>query len=93
MGKTSQVRAPTHCSRQRDTNHVAQTWYSQGVGRIKKYRESRINRTGNKPQRESKPKLVKLTDAANLAPEGPKVLKAAAEIKMAEDLAPQKLKR
>ena len=30
----------------------------QGVGRIKKYRESRINRTGNKPQRESKPKLV-----------------------------------
>ena len=64
----------------------------QGVGRIKKYRESRINRTGNKPQRESKPKLVKLTDAANLAPEGPKVLKAAAEIKMAEDLAPQKIK-
>ncbi|MCP4094721.1 MAG: hypothetical protein GY748_00625 [Planctomycetaceae bacterium] len=64
----------------------------QGIGRVKKYRESRVNRTGNKPQRESKPKLVKLTDAANLSPEGPKVLKAAAEIKMAEDLAPQKIK-
>ena len=64
----------------------------QGVGRYKKFRESRINRKGNNPQREKTPKLVKLTDAANLDPEAPKMLQAAAKIKMAEDLAPQKLK-
>lgn len=64
----------------------------QSVGRFKKFRESRINRKGDKPQREKKPKLVKLTDPANLDPEAPKMLQAAAKIKMAEDLAPQKLK-
>ena len=64
----------------------------QSVGRFKKFRESRINRKGNNPQREKTPKLVKLTDPSNLDPEAPKMLQAAAKIKMAEDLAPQKLK-
>ena len=64
----------------------------QSVGRFKKFRESRVNRKGNRPQREKTPKLVKLTDPANLDPDAPKMLQAAAKIKMAEDLAPQKLK-
>ena len=44
------------------------------------------------PERETKPKLLKLTDPANLEAGAPDMLKAAAQIKMAEDLAPQKLK-
>ncbi len=75
---------------------VATVWHKlgipQSVGRFKKYRESRVNRKGTKPGKETKPKLVKLTDPANLAPDAPKMLQAAAEIKMAEDLAPQKIK-
>lgn len=75
---------------------VTTVWHKlgipQGVGRFKKFRESRVNRKGDKPEREKKPKLTKLTDAANLSPEAPKMLQAAAKIKMAEDLAPQKLK-
>lgn len=65
---------------------------SQGVGRIKKFRESRVNRKGNHPEREKKPRLLKIADAANLAPDAPKMLQAAAQIKKAEDLAPQKIK-
>lgn len=64
----------------------------QGVGRFKLFRQSRVNRRGDNPQREAKPKLLALTDPANLDPKAPEMLKAAAEIKMAEDLAPQKLK-
>ena len=64
----------------------------QSVGRFKKFRESRVNRKGNHPEREKKPRLKKLTDPANLAPEAPKMLQAAAQIKKAEDLAPQKIK-
>ncbi len=64
----------------------------QSVGRYKLFRESRVNRKGNRPEREAKPKLLKLTDPANLEPGAPEMLKAAAEIKKQEDLAPQKLK-
>ena len=76
---------------------TASVWHKlgipQSIGRFKKFRESRVNRNGDKPEKEKKkPPLKKLTDAANLAPDAPKMLQAAAEIKKAEDLAPQKIK-
>ena len=75
---------------------TASVWHKlgipQSIGRFKKFRESRVNRNGDKPEKEKKPPLKKLTDPANLAPDAPKMLQAAAEIKKAEDLAPQKIK-
>jgi hypothetical protein len=64
----------------------------QGVGRFKKYRDSRINRKGLRPDKERKPPLLRIADPKNLAEGSPEMLKAAAKIKMDQDLAPQKLK-
>jgi hypothetical protein len=50
-----------------------------------------FNRRGNTPKLEKKPPLLNLADPANLESEVP-AIKAAAEIKQAEDLKPQKIK-
>ncbi len=51
-----------------------------------------FNRRGNTPRLESKPPLKPISDPANLAPDMPKPIQAAAKIKQAEDMAPQKKK-
>ena len=51
-----------------------------------------FNRRGNTPRLESKPPLKAISDPANLAPDMPKPIQAAAKIKQAEDMAPQKKK-
>lgn len=50
-----------------------------------------VNRRGNNPQRERTPPLKRIADPANLESPNP-AIKAAAEIKAEEDLAPQKIK-
>lgn len=50
-----------------------------------------INRRGNHPQWERKPPLKRIADPANLKSPNP-AIKAAAEIKAEEDMAPQKIK-
>jgi hypothetical protein len=56
------------------------------------FRDSTINRSGNFPNLEKKPPLLKLADPANLAPEKPEMIKAAAKIKQDQDLKKQKIK-
>jgi hypothetical protein len=60
----------------------------QGLNKI---HANTFNRRGNHPGLEKKPPLKKLADPANLKSDVP-AIKAAAEIKQAEDLAPQKIK-
>jgi hypothetical protein len=60
----------------------------QGWGR---FRDATANRWGNHPNLERKPPLKGLADPANLASDVP-AIKAAAEIKAQQDLAPQKIK-
>lgn len=50
-----------------------------------------VNRRGNHPRLEKKPPLKAIADVANLKSDVP-AIKAAAEIKQAEDLKPQKIK-
>jgi hypothetical protein len=50
-----------------------------------------VNRSGNRPQRERTPPVKRIADPENLEAENP-AIKAAAEIKAEEDLAPQKIK-
>lgn len=64
----------------------------QGVGRFKKLRDSRINRDGLSPGKERKPPVLSIADPKNLEEGAPEMLKAAAQIKMDQDLAPQKIK-
>ncbi len=75
---------------------VPTLWHQLGVpqtfGRWRQYREARVNRDGLSPEKEKKPQLLKLTDPANLKPEAPKMIQAAAKMKNDQDLAPQKLK-
>ncbi|MEW4563976.1 hypothetical protein AB1K70_15680 [Bremerella sp. JC770] len=52
---------------------------------------NRVNRRGNHPQWEKTPPLKRIADPANLKSPNP-AIKAAAEIKAEEDLAPQKIK-
>ena len=63
----------------------------QGAKKLHKLQDSLVNRRGKHPGLEKKPPLKKLTDPANLESED-KAIKAAAEIKVAEDQAPQKIK-
>ncbi len=60
----------------------------QGWGR---FRDATANRWGNHPNLERKPPLKGLADPANLKSDVP-AIKAAAEIKAQQDLAPQKIK-
>ncbi len=54
-------------------------------------RDNFTNRKGNKPQCERKPPLLRIADPANLASPND-AIKAAAQVKAEEDLAPQKIK-
>ena len=65
---------------------------AQGLGRIRRFRDSRINRDGLNPELERKPPLLRLTDPKNLEADAPEMLKAAAKMKIDADLAPQKIK-
>lgn len=56
-----------------------------------KIRDNRINSRGNNPQWERTPRLKAIADPANLESDNP-AIKRAAEVKQAEDLAPQKIK-
>ncbi len=67
-------------------------WKFLGIPQnFQKNRDARVNRNGNNPDRERKPPLKRLADPENLKSENP-AIKAAAEIKTEEDLAPQKVK-
>jgi len=60
----------------------------QGMNKIK---DATSNRRGNRPNRERLPPMKAIADPANLASANP-AIKAAAEIKTQEDMAPQKIK-
>ncbi|MCU0979784.1 MAG: hypothetical protein MUF25_11535 [Pirellulaceae bacterium] len=67
-------------------------WSFLGIPQaMQRARDSMSNRRGNNPQREREPPLKALADPANLESDVP-AIKAAAEIKQAEDLKPQKIK-
>jgi hypothetical protein len=55
-------------------------------------RDGLVNRSGDFPNLEKKPPLKKLADPANLKPDQPEMIKAAAKIKQDKDLKKQKIK-
>jgi hypothetical protein len=55
-------------------------------------RDSTVNRSGNFPGLEKKPRVLKLSDPANLKAEKPEMIKVAAKIKTDQDLKKQKIK-
>jgi hypothetical protein len=58
---------------------------------IQKIRDVTTNRRGNRPGMERRPAMMRIADPANLASDNP-AIKAAAEIKQAEDMKKQKIK-
>ncbi|TWU36624.1 hypothetical protein Q31b_49050 [Novipirellula aureliae] len=67
-------------------------WRFMGIPQgLQKIRDVTTNRRGNHPGLERKPPLKAIADPANLASENP-AIKAAAEIKQAEDMKKQKIK-
>ncbi|MGE0755952.1 MAG: hypothetical protein AB7O38_02990 [Pirellulaceae bacterium] len=67
-------------------------WNFLGIPQaLNKIHANTFNRRGNLPGLEKKPPLLKIADPANLKSDVP-AIKAAAEIKQAEDLKPQKIK-
>jgi hypothetical protein len=72
---------------------VTTVWQKLGIPQnTARLRDGLINRRGNFPGLEKKPPLLKIADPANLQPEKPDMLKAAAKIKQEQDLKKQKLK-
>ncbi len=72
---------------------VTTVWQKLGVPQnYARMRDGLLNRRGNLPFLEKKPPLLKLSDPRNLAAGQPEMIKAAAEIKKAEDMKKQKLK-
>lgn len=72
---------------------VPTVWDKLGMTQaFKNLQNSLVNPNGNHPGLESKPPLKSIADPANLDPQQPKVIQAAAKIKQQEDLAPQKIK-
>lgn len=67
-------------------------WSFLGFPRTGNLRAQFVNRRGNLPGLEKKPPLKNIADPANLDPKMPDAIKKAAEVKQAEDLAPQKIK-
>ncbi len=68
-------------------------WSFLGIPQgVRKVNGALRNRRGNHPGLEQKPPMKSLADPANLAPEMPKAMQAAAKIKQAEDMKPQKIK-
>lgn len=71
---------------------VTTVWQRLGIPQAAtRLRDGVSNRTGNRPGLERRPPVLRLADPANLESEIP-AIKAAAEIKMAEDLKQQKIK-
>ena len=67
-------------------------WHWLGIPQgYNKVRDARVNRSGDRPDRERQPPLKRIADPANLDSQNP-MIKAAAKIKAEEDLAPQKIK-
>jgi hypothetical protein len=68
-------------------------WSFLGIkpGCIEKLKVAHKNKNGCKPQKEKKPLLKAIADPANLQAKNPAIA-AAAQVKMEEDLAPQKIK-
>ena len=67
-------------------------WNYLGIPQgMQKFRDATSNRRGNRPGRERKPPLKAIADPANLESLNP-AIKAAAQIKAEEDMAPQKIK-
>lgn len=67
-------------------------WRFMGIPQgLQKIRDVTTNRRGNHPNLERKPPLKRIGDPANLESENP-AIKAAAEIKQAEDMKAQKIK-
>src|SRR4051812_14825567 len=70
----------------------ATLWSFLGIPQGYRYiRDNGFNRSGNRPGLERKPPLKAIADPKNLASADPSIKKAA-EVKQAEDLAPQKIK-
>ncbi len=68
-------------------------WNFLGIPQgVQKVRDAATNRRGNFPGMERKPALKPISDPSNLEAGEPEVIKKAAEIKIAEDKAPQKIK-
>jgi hypothetical protein len=67
-------------------------WHALGIPQTYlHFRDSKVNAFGKFPCLERKPPLLKIADPANLKSDVP-AIKAAAEVKQQEDLAPQKIK-
>lgn len=64
----------------------------QGLERMRKFRDSQVNRDGNNPGAERKPQLKPIADAEFLKEGANPLLAAAAKAKQENDLAPQKIK-
>ncbi len=72
---------------------ITTLWQKLGIPQnTVRVRDSLINRRGNLPFLEKKPPVLKLADPRNLMKGQPEMVKAAAEIKMAKDMKPQKIK-
>ena len=72
---------------------VPTVWDKLGIPQAAaRIRDSSINRSGNHPNLEKKPPLLKIADPANLQPEKPEMIKTAAKIKTDKDLKKQKIK-
>ncbi len=72
---------------------VPTVWDKLGIPQAAaRIRDSSINRSGNYPNLEKKPPLLKIADPANLQPEKPEMIKTAAKIKTDKDLKKQKIK-
>jgi len=70
----------------------ATLWSFLGIPQgYRSFRDNAFNRSGNRPNLERKPPLKAIADPKNLASADPSIKKAA-EVKQAEDLAPQKIK-
>lgn len=72
---------------------VPTVWQKLGIPQAgARLRDGLVNRRGNFPGLEKKPPILKLADPANLLPEKPEMIKAAAKIKIDQDLKKQKIK-
>ncbi len=72
---------------------VTTFWQKLGIPQnFTRIRDGLLNRRGNLPFLERKPPVLKLADPRNLAKGKPEMIKAAAEIKQAEDMKKQKIK-
>jgi len=80
---------------QDEAAEVPTVWDKLGFAKAKKKREerrdARLNKDGCSPEKEKKPKLIKIADKKNAESDNP-LLAIAAKAKQDADLAPQKLK-